>query len=229
MFVHCDYIANQLLDASNSFQRVIIFSQDTDVAFLCWYHFSQLSVQQLWFHTDTGRNRRFIPVHDAVEKNLGRDCAVISDETVTVCFNFIGLLYGEATSNLNHLRYKLFTKKHLDSSKLPPTEDGALYHVKRANYQCFIWKQARERSLSLTSPDGNGWIKDENGDLIPKLMEEDPAPESFLELIVCRCMKRCNARCSCRKFGSPVRPLALVKKNAATSVKMKKRRIFNPV
>ena len=69
-------------------------------------------------------------------KNLGTDCTAVSDETLTVCFKFIGrLLYGEATSNLNHLRYKLFTKKHLESSKLPPAEDSALYHVKRATYR----------------------------------------------------------------------------------------------
>ena len=35
------------------------------------------------------------------------------------------------------------------------------------------------------------------GDLVPKLMENDPAPESLLELIVCRFKKGCNARCSC--------------------------------
>ena len=39
---------------------------------LCWYHFSQLSIQELWFHTDTGRNTRVIPVHKAVEK-VGQD------------------------------------------------------------------------------------------------------------------------------------------------------------
>ena len=112
-------------------------------------------------------------------KNLGTDITVISNEALTVCFKFISLLYGEATSNLNHLRYKLFTKKNLESSKLPPTEDSALYHVKRASSQYFIWKHARERRLSLPSPDGNGRAKDEMGHLVPKLMEKDPAPESL--------------------------------------------------
>ena len=189
MCVHCEYIANQSSDMNNSSKRIIVFSPDTDVVVSCWYHFSQMSIQELWFHTGTGRNRRFIPVHEAVEKvgpdvcnllpamhalrgcdstsnlngigkkggfttlkkhkdvlvgpkNLGTDCTVISDETLTVCFKFINLLYGEATLNLNHLRYKLFTKKQLESSKLPPTADSALYHLKRANYQCFIWKHA---------------------------------------------------------------------------------------
>ena len=248
MFVHCEYFANQTLDTNTASKRIIIFSPDTDVAVLCWHHFIHLPVKELWFHTGTGRNRRFIPVHDAVEKvgadvcnmlpavhvltgcdstsslygigkkdafsklmkhkddldglkNLGTDCTAISDETVSVCFKFIGLLYGEATSNLNQLRYKLFTKKQLDSSKLPPTEDSAWYHVKRANYQCFIWKHARDRNLSLASPDGNGWSKDETGNLVPKLMAKDPAPDSLLELVVCKCKKGCNARCSCRKVG----------------------------
>ena len=159
------------------------FSPDTDVAVLYGYHFSQLSIQELWFHTGTGRNRRFIPVHKAVEKvgqdvcnllpamhaltgcdstsnlngigkkggfttlkkhkddlvglkNLGTDCTVISDETLTVYFKFIGLLYGEA-SNLNHLRYKLFTKKNLESSKLPPTEDRrCIVSCRRVGLSC---------------------------------------------------------------------------------------------
>jgi hypothetical protein len=132
---------------------------------------------------------------------FGTQCIAIDDETMKACFTFIGLLYGEATSKLNQLRYKLFTKKHLDSSKLPPTEESALHHVKRANYQCCIWKHARERYLSLPSPDGSGWTKDETGNLVPKLMANDPAPKSLLELVVCRCKKGCNARCSCRNVG----------------------------
>ena len=83
-------------------------------------------------------------------------------------------------------------------SELPHTEESALCHVKRASYQCFIWKHAPSRRLSLT-PDGNGWTK-ETGNLVPKL-EKDPAPESLLELIVFRRIKGCNARCSCQRVG----------------------------
>ena len=102
-------------------------------------------------------------------------------------------------SNLNHLKYKFFTKKHLESSKLPPTEDSALYHVKRANYQCFIWKHVRNKGLSVTSSDGNGWTKDEMRHIVSKLLEKVSALESLFELIVCRCIKGWNARCSCRR------------------------------
>jgi len=51
---------------------IFVFSLGTDVAVLGWYHFSQLFIQELWFHTGTGRNRSFIPVHEAIE-NVGPD------------------------------------------------------------------------------------------------------------------------------------------------------------
>ena len=112
-----------------------------------------------------------------------------------------GLLYGEATWNLNHFMYKHFTQKHLESSRLTPTEGSALYQVKRANYQCLTWKHARDRRLSLPPPDGNGWTKDEMGHLVLRFMEKDPAPESLLELIVCRFKKECITRCSWQRVG----------------------------
>ena len=44
-------------------------------------------------------------------KNFGTNCKVLGDDTVRVSFKFIGFWFGEATLNLNHLRYKIFTKK----------------------------------------------------------------------------------------------------------------------
>lgn len=243
MFVHCDYFAKS---SNISPKRIVLFSPDTDVAVLCWHHFTALEIEEFWFHTGTGRNKKYIPVHTAANqvgtnvcqllpamhalsgcdstsslhgigkksafsalikhqdaldglRELGADCSLINDETVRVCLTFIGLLYGEATPELNQLRYKLFTKKCLDSSKLPPTEESARCHIKRANYQCFIWKHARDGNLSVSSPIANGWTRDDSGNLAPMLMCNNPAPESLLELVVCGCKKGCTSRCSCRK------------------------------
>ena len=65
----------------------------------------------------------------------------------------------------------------------------------------FYLETCPKQEASLTSPDGNGWTKDEMGHLVPKLMEIDPALENLVELIVCRSKKGSNARCSCRRVG----------------------------
>jgi hypothetical protein len=136
-------------------------------------------------------------------KEIGNDDSEISDKTLEVAMRFIALLYGRDSPDLNNLRYKLFTKKNCESSRLPPTIDSAQEHIKRANYQCFIWKHARDRNLSVTSPVGNGWIKDDMGILIPKLMNKAPAPESLIELVACGCQKGCRVKCSCRSVQLP--------------------------
>ena len=90
-------------------------------------------------------------------KNLGTDCTVISDETLTVYFKFIGLLYGEA-SNLNHLRYKLFTKKNLESSKLPPTEDRrCIVSCRRVGLSCTAACTCENECSSLQENDERRW------------------------------------------------------------------------
>lgn len=77
---------------------------------------------------DIGKKAAFSQKHE-VEldglKNLGSDYAALCHENVCVSFKFIRLSSGEATSNLNHLRYQIFTKKNVDSNKLPSTEDSA--------------------------------------------------------------------------------------------------------
>jgi len=95
IFVHCEYIANQSSDINNSSKRTIVFSPDTDVAVLCWYHFSQLSIQEHSFHKGTGGNRRFIPVHEAVGPDV---CNLLpAMHALTGC---------DSTSNLNGIGRK---------------------------------------------------------------------------------------------------------------------------
>ena len=47
-------------------------------------------------------------------------------------------------------------KKNLDS--LPPTKDALHLHIQRVNFQCMIWKKAKEPRPSLSSPEENGWF-----------------------------------------------------------------------
>ena len=39
-------------------------------------------------------------------------------------------------------RYKLFYQKQCSGNRRPPTEDALMFNIKRANYQCYRWKNA---------------------------------------------------------------------------------------
>ena len=97
---------------------------------------------------------------------------------VAACTEFVCRLYDDKgeTTDVNDLRYQLFCQKQLSGEKLPPTSDALACHVKRADYQCFIWKQACKGKLELPSPVENGW-RLEDGVLVQELMTEPPAPE----------------------------------------------------
>ena len=57
----------------------------------------------------------------------------------------------QATTNTNQLR-----QKNVSSENLPPTHDVLLDHLKRANYQTYIWRNATTHVLNVPSPmDGN--------------------------------------------------------------------------
>ncbi|KAK2553495.1 hypothetical protein P5673_025258 [Acropora cervicornis] len=67
-------------------------------------------------------------------------------------------LYNHGTDgvDINEERAAAFrkVKKNLDS--LPPTKDALHLHIRRANFQCMIWKKAKEPRPSLSSPEENG-------------------------------------------------------------------------
>ena len=68
-------------------------------------------------------------------------------------------LYGMPEENeINDARYREFCKNKIpEPHQLPPTKDELLQHVKRANYQSFIWKRALHANPDIRSPVGNGW------------------------------------------------------------------------
>ena len=105
------------------------------------------------------------------------------------------------SSGINALRFKLFTKKGISGDKLPPTIDSLLQHLRRSNYQTYIWKNAIQSELELPSPCGNGWKMDEETSMLThEYMLKQPVPETMVELVRCKCKKSCSTnRCSCRK------------------------------
>ena len=92
-------------------------------------------------------------------------CTALNEETVEVAIKFICLLYDQnsMTHDINNFHHILCTKKNLQSSKLPQTEDIVKLHLCRAKYQCCIWKNSTSWLLVMSSPEGNGWIKKSTG------------------------------------------------------------------
>ena len=113
---------------------------------------------------------------------------------------FVYHLYGqENTNDVNAARYEIFTKGKFSEDLLPPTLDVLQLHIRRANYQCYIWKHATRALLNMPDPVNHGWIINDES-LAILWMTLPIAPDSILCFVNCSCKKGCsNARCSCRK------------------------------
>ena len=77
-----------------------------------------------------------------------------------------------------------------------------MLHLKRCNYQCFLWKSATQAKPDIQSPIGNGWIGTEHG-VLPELMTQESAPREMAEMATCNCRStRCSSRlCKCKRYG----------------------------
>ena len=147
-----------------------------------------------WLKTVT-KNDKYIFAIQA----LGEDI-VVNESTTNIIEKLFYHLYGMPEKNeMSDARYHKFCKnKILEPHQLSPTKDELLQHVKRANYQSFIWKRGLHANSDIPSPVGNGWSL--SGDVLEVvLMESLPAPELALKLITCDCRRlKCNASCQCK-------------------------------
>ena len=85
------------------------------------------------------------------------------------------------------------------ADSLPPNFDSLHQHILRANFESNIRKHAPTPILASFSPVGYGW-KLEDNQLQIVWGTQEPAPESILECVHCKCQKGCKTRrCSCYK------------------------------
>jgi hypothetical protein len=119
--------------------------------------------------------------------------------------SFVCTLYnGIGSNNINETRYNMFCKRlDLQSHQLPPTRAALAFHIKRANYQCYLWKNALEAIIPGQNPEGQGW-RLADGQLEVVWTNMAPAPSAVMELISCACNGTCQTRrCSCVKNALP--------------------------
>ena len=123
---------------------------------------------------------------------LGEDVEISATVSETI-ETMVCKLYGTNETSITDARYKKFCRKSMpDPCMLPPSKGELELHIKRANYQAFIWKKAVQREPDIPSPVGHGWdVKD--GYLEVVWMTEKPSPES----IVCSCKRKCGSGCQC--------------------------------
>lgn len=111
---------------------------------------------------------------------------------------YVCRLYGHGTSDVNHVRYKIFCTSKSEQS-MPPTRDALEQHCLRANYQAAIHRRAMVQFINAPSPVGHGWQM-ENDELSYKWMTQPPAPDILLEVVQCSCKTGCESgKCSCAK------------------------------
>jgi len=106
---------------------------------------------------------------------------------------------GTKSSGVNQLRYDLFRSKEgkINSSQLPPSEDTLRLHTLRANYQAHLWRHCLEQIVEV-SPLNNGWIQRGEGALSIAWMTLQPALETILKYLNCKCRKDCiPEKCEC--------------------------------
>ena len=73
----------------------------------------------------------------------------------------------EEYCGISLMRRELFCKKsQLRIEKLSPTEPDLREHLKRVNYQSYVWVNAMTGILNLPTPYGNEWSKDETSYLV---------------------------------------------------------------
>ena len=144
--------------------------------------------------------------HQSSLGHLGEETE-LSNHTSEACEAFICAVYTAvkaAGTKVNDVRYWMFCQKGQRNENLPPTSDSLQQHMKRGNYQAYMWKKALEATQNLPSPNGLGWeILDDA--LQPVLMTKEPAPRGLPELTVCHCKKsECRrADCACRTNSIP--------------------------
>jgi len=72
-------------------------------------------------------------------------CLSLEGDSVVACIRFVCSLYDRSLNDImdiNEVRYRLFTQKFSSGEKLPPTLDVLALHLKKANYQYYIWKHS---------------------------------------------------------------------------------------
>lgn len=143
---------------------------------------------------------------------LGNKPSDITSEQLDVLERYVLDIYSmKKCETLGQARKEKFQmSSDNDLRKLPPGRDALMQHTKRACYQAgYIWRESFE-DFPMPNPELWGWIRDENGHLIPhwEVIHSTVQLEDFIltcssqKCKNCKCFKanvNCIAMCGCGK------------------------------
>lgn len=138
-------------------------------------------------------------------RSLGRERGLPCQETTEALEEYVCRIYSPRTrhTRISELRWYMFSQKHAEGERLPPTRGTLLPHIWRAHYLAMIWTHADQSNPQLPTPTDTGWTESD-GAFWPVICLEPPAPESVLLLIKCACQKGCSTRkCNCNSTNPP--------------------------
>ena len=95
----------------------------------------------------------------------------------------------------------MFSKFQYKSEKLPPTKSTLREKILRSHYTSLVCKSAHLPSPILPDPKEFGWRWNSPEKSYESIMTKNlPAPESVIELCICKCKTGCTSlRCMCKK------------------------------
>ena len=96
-----------------------------------------------------------------------------------------------------------FLRYQYENERLSPTSGAFCQKILRTNYTVMQWKSSHLAKPTLGSPSQHGWVwNDKDCVYDPVMTELSPAPESIVELSMCKCTTGClMQKCKCKKNG----------------------------
>ena len=110
-----------------------------------------------------------VPAYANAVTKLG-DTLSVPEDLITELESFTCAMYGRNKVNdvnsVCHIQIKeicakqdrVMPTKNVDISSFPPCRRSLVQHIKRANYQAHIWKQAHVANPDIPDPEGHGWV-----------------------------------------------------------------------
>ena len=103
----------------------------------------------------------------------------LTETTFNVLEEYVCMLYGQNTKDVNAARSNMFLKKYSSTSKvidlalIPPCRSVLYLHTQRGNYVAKIWKSSNVAWHDISDITDHGWFDNREIDWVNTVFPED--------------------------------------------------------